>query len=127
MRWAAFLLGWLLLAPHAAFAQYTGNIPPNTVLGNTQTTARPAAPVPYREVSDPRTKGALCNGTNDDTAAFQATLDAAGGGSVALIVPGDCHLTDTITYVMTQPHSHFQMYPINGGRLKISKGINEGV
>jgi hypothetical protein len=44
MRWLLLLLGLFLAEP--ALAQYTGNIPPNTVLGNTQPTARPPVPIP---------------------------------------------------------------------------------
>ena len=61
MRWYVFLFGLVLMASPAT-AQYIGNIPPGTVLGNNQATARPPAPIPY--VSGPDTSGFVSGPTS---------------------------------------------------------------
>jgi hypothetical protein len=91
MRPAAVFAAALIFAP-PALAQNFGNIPPNSVLGNVTSTARPAVPVPLAQIPGagitPQSFGAVGNGIANDTAAIQAALNAAVSGGVPLFFDG---------------------------------------
>jgi hypothetical protein len=68
-------------------AQYIGNIPPGTVLGNNQSTPRPAAPIPMSSTLDVKHFGCVGDGVANDTACLQAAI-TAGANKVVFLPPG---------------------------------------
>src|SRR5277367_581709 len=69
------------------------------------TTAPSLAQVAKTGRANVRNYGALCNGTNDDTSAFQRAIAAALVGGVVFVPPGHCVVSQTLVIGSSHPVS----------------------
>ena len=123
VRWLAFLLGGLLLLPHLAWGQYTGAIPPGTVMGNIEPTARPAVPQPFSSfIPNPI--------SNYFTPSMTLTHDKTGGittDAAALTALSNATYTANQIYRMTTPVLVSTYDAIRGVAVATPGTTNEGV
>lgn len=110
MRRLSFLIGAVLaLVSGAASAQYTGNMPSGTVLGNNQSTPRPAVPIYLGSSSiDARNYGVKADGVTSDDVAMKAATDACSAGSGHKLILPSSSILLTGAAQITLNHCHIE-------------------